>query len=459
MLLFRYYFERIRTSYWFVPGMMTLFAAAMAFAGVTLDHRLADDLNLELNWVYTGSADGARQLLATVAGSMITVAGVVFSITVVGLSLASSQFGPRLLRTFMRDRANQAVLGTFISTYVYCLLVLRAVRGGDEGDQFVPQLSITIGVALAIISVAVLIYFIHHTAVSLQAPVVIANVYGDLHSTIRHLFPDQHVEVDAESGTSSSDAFDEACSREIAADRSGYIESVDEDHLLKAASEHDLQVRVRLRPGHFVARRETLALVSPWSEKSGEDLETAIREAIVIGPWQTPLQDVEFVINQLVEVAVRALSPGINDPFTAVTCVDYLGAAICELASRHMPKGTRSDDDGTPRLFLNAITFSDLLETAFRQIRHAARTSPSVLIRMLENLARVVPFVHSSIDRTAALRQATLIHESAIDLQACDAEALLQRFTMLEQVCVAASITPERATRGERVCPLTAEGL
>ncbi len=144
----------------------------------------------KLGWIYTRGPDGARAVLSTIAGSMITVAGVVFSVTIVALSLASNQFGPRLLRNFMRDRGNQIVLGTFVATYLYCLLVMRTVQGMD-GSQFVPHLSVTVAILMAVASLGVLIYFIHHVAVSIQAPELIANVAHELHEAIDRLFPEE----------------------------------------------------------------------------------------------------------------------------------------------------------------------------------------------------------------------------------------------------------------------------
>ena len=169
------YWDRIRSSFWFLPSLMACGAVALALATVALDGSVTDDWLQTLAWVYTGGAEGASAVLETIAGSMITIAGVVFSLTLVALSLASSQFGPRLLRNFMRDTANQVVLGTFVATFLYCLLVLRTIRRADE-VAFVPHLSVTLGVLFAIASLGVLIYFIHHVSVSIQADEIIARV-------------------------------------------------------------------------------------------------------------------------------------------------------------------------------------------------------------------------------------------------------------------------------------------
>jgi uncharacterized membrane protein len=435
MIRLRLLTERIRTSYWFVPSLMTLSAAGVAILAIAVDGYLAEQHELKLDWVYTGGAEGARQLLATVAGSMITVAGVVFSINIVGLSLASSQFGPRLLRNFMRDRGNQTVLGAFIATYVYCLLVLRTIRGENGGHEFVPQLSITLGVLSAIASVGVLIYFIHHSAVSLQAPVVIVNVYSELCRSIDELFPDSDDPevVHPERVAISCTLFEKSRSESIRAPRDGYIESIDVPRLHELAREHDAQLELLFRPGHFVTLGSAIGNVR-YRDQPHEQLPEALLSAIAIGSHQTPLQDVEFVINQLVEVAVRALSPGINDPFTALNCVDYLGAALSRLAGRKLTPPARFDADGTLRVILNPPNFPGLVDTAFRQIRQNAARAPSVLIRLLEAVSTTLEHASHLEDRKALLRQAELVHQYVEDLKPADAEALERRFNQIQAV-------------------------
>lgn len=182
--------ENLRTNFWFVPTIMVLLSIVLATGLLTLDRLTQDTVTSELEWVYTGSPEGARALLAAVASSVITVAGTTFSITIAVLTLASSQFGPRLLRNFVRDRSNQIVLGTFIATFIYCLLVLRTIRGLEE-TQLVPSLSVTGGVVLAVVSIGVLIYFIHHIAESIQADYLIALISRDIDDAIDRLFPQE----------------------------------------------------------------------------------------------------------------------------------------------------------------------------------------------------------------------------------------------------------------------------
>ncbi len=244
---------------------MMVAAIILAIALLSLDRVVASEVQRTLDWGYAGGPDGARSLLSTIAGSMITVAGVVFSITIVALTLASSQFGPRLLRNFIRDRGNQAVLGTFIATFIYCLLVLRAVRGNEEG-QFVPSISVLVGVVLALISLGVLIYFIHHSAMSIQATQVVAAVTQDLLGTIDRVFPDKLGNSDVHSGDQPDvlDHFDNGTDVvQITARNSGYIMAIDTDELLRQAQKADLVIRLMRRPGQFTVEGDLVAKAWP----------------------------------------------------------------------------------------------------------------------------------------------------------------------------------------------------
>ncbi len=197
------YWDLIRSSFWFLPSLLASAAIALAFATVALDGAVTYQWLQTWNLAYTGGAEGASLVLGTIAGSMITIAGLVFSMTLVTLSLAASNFGPRLLQNFMRDTANQVVLGTFVATFLYCLLVLRTIRRADEG-AFVPHLSVTLGVLLAMVSIGVLIYFIHHVAVSIQADEIVTRVGADLLDRVERLYPQQFGEsLQEESGVRS----------------------------------------------------------------------------------------------------------------------------------------------------------------------------------------------------------------------------------------------------------------
>ncbi len=382
--------ERLRSSFWFLPILMTGLAAGLAFATVALDASISDQWLRAFGWAYAGGAEGASAVLGAVAGSMITLAGLVFSMTLVALSLTSSQFGPRLLRNFMRDTMNQVVLGTFVATFVYCLLVLRTVRRADE-SAFVPHLSVTIGVLMAVASLVVLIYFVHHVAMSIQADELLARVSAELFSGIDRLYPKEIGQGPPESTPQEPhaavpDGFDREA-QPVSADVDGYVQLIDADALLDLATQSDLLVRVLRRPGQYAIRGNPLALVLP-RERVNDAIAGKLRAVFVIGHRRTEVQDVEFVVDQLVEIAVRALSPGINDPFTAVACVDRLGSALTRLAQRHAPSAYRYHEDQL-RIIAPSITFDGVADAALNQIRQYGRTSAAVTIRLLETIGRI----------------------------------------------------------------------
>jgi len=417
---------RVRSSLWFVPACMSLAAAVLALAAGRLDAAVAGgELTLPF-FVYAGDRDGARTVLSTVAGSMITVAGVTFSVTVVALALASSQFGPRLLVNFMRDRGNQLVLGTFIATFLYCLLALG--QGGSD-PKAVPAVSATLGLLLAVASVAVLIFFIHHISSSIRAEQVVDGVARDLERGIDRLFPRSRDEAADPDARDEADApgFDDAS--HVLAAHDGYIQRVDEERLVSIASAEGLVLKAPRRAGHFVVEGETILLVSGGGELEAE-VGDRLRACFLLGRERTPEQDPEHGIHQLVEVAVRALSPGVNDPYTALSCVDWLGAMLCRVGPRPLRSPRRADAEGRLRLQVDPIDFEGLLAAAFQQIRQFGRTTPAVSIRVLELLERVAGSVAGRESRREAVRtQADTVLTAALSegLQPCDREDLEAR--------------------------------
>jgi uncharacterized membrane protein len=389
---------------------MSAGAIALAFATVALDDALSRAGIQRPSWVYAGGAQGASAMLGAIAGSMITIAGVVFSLTLLTLSLASTQFGPRLLRNFLRDLVNQVVIGSFVATFLYCLLVLRTIRHGDEG-AFVPHLSVTIGVLMAVASIAVLIYFVHHVSSSIQVDQVIAGVFDELTNAIDRLFPDRLGEQADRPSEALPEGF-ESDAREIRAAGAGYLQRIDGARLLSLSAEADVVVRLDRRPGHYVLARDILAHVWP-GVRLDDTLTQQLRDAFVLGPQRTPAQDVEFSIHQLVEIAVRALSPGVNDPFTAIRCVDRLGSALCHLAEREMPAPYRSDPEGKLRLVAHPTTFPRLVAASFDQIRQASRSNAALTIRLLEVIAGIADCARRPEDLAALRRHAEMIERGS----------------------------------------------
>ncbi len=412
---------------------MASLAVALAFCTVELDKTFADGWLKRLDWSYSGGAEGASLLLGTVAGSMIAIAGTVFSMTLVALSLASSQLGPRLLRNFMRDTANQIVLGTFVATFVYCLLVLRTIRRVDE-MAFVPHLSVSVGMLLAMVSVGVLIYFIHHISVSIQADQVVARVGRELNEGIERLFPSHTNGHGSEALRALSEAdLPVAFARDahpVGAAQDGYLQLIDADALVDLACAEDIVLRLERRPGHYLVKGRVRVMVWP-GDRVNETLVDKLNAAFVLGNQRTATQDVEYAFRQLVEIAVRALSPGINDPFTASACVDRLESALCRLARCEMPSAFRPDCHGRLRLVAPGSSFEGILDLAFNQIRQNARSNPAVAIRMLDSIAQIAGHVRSAQDAAGLQRHAGMIIRGAQEAvpEAGDLAAVEARFT------------------------------
>ena len=390
----RHAWTGLRGTFWFVPALMVAGAVLLAVASLAVDTGLTGtDLP---GWLKGGGADGARALLSTVAGSVVTVAGVAFSITIVALVLASTQFGPRLLSLFMRDVVSQATLGVFTGTFVFCLLVLRSIRGPDEGGEFVPQLSVSIAVGLTLLSVAVLVFFFHHVAVAIQAPRLVSAVARDLDHAIDRLA--KPVGGRPGPAPSSPDAASDDAGATVLARETGYVQVSDDRSLFALAEAEDLHVRLLTRPGLFVVSGNPIAIARPGARLT-DAIADRVRATMIIGPVRTSEDDIEYSIRQLVEVALRALSPAINDPFTAMAAIDWLGAAIGRLAETDLPARHRYDDRGVLRITADVSTFGGIVHTVFSRIRHYGGTSPVVLNRLLEAVAAFGPRVRTQEDR------------------------------------------------------------
>jgi uncharacterized membrane protein len=377
--------QDVRSSWWFVPSLMAIGAIVLAFVTTRLDSMFGDTFESGFG-LYAGGAEGSRSVLETVAVSMITVAGVTFSIVIVVMTLASSQFGPRLLRTFMRDRGNQITLGTFIATFIFSVLVLRTVRGENgNGDEFVPHLSVTVAMLLTLASLAVFIYFIHHSARSIQVNQVIEAVGRDLDKAVDDLYPGQ---IGHDAAAERVDVPDMATGATVESRDVGYVQLVSARDLLAAARENDVVIELLFKPGGFVIRGTALARVLP-ADRLNDELADKIRRALAVGEQRTEEQDLGFAIDQLEQICLRALSPALNDALTAVLCIDRLAASLARLAERELPSPLRADDEGRLRVIAQPVTLVQMLETAFAEIRRSARTNVTASTRLLAALGAI----------------------------------------------------------------------
>ncbi len=403
--------EVLRTSLWFVPAIEVVAAIVLFAATLTADRAAyRGDFTLP-GWVISGSADAARQILTTIAAAIITVVGVVFSIILVTLTLASTQFGPRMLRNFIRDRGTQLTLGTFVGTFVYSVLVLASIGVGSHGD-FVPHIGVTVTFGLMVADLAVLIYFIHHTAVSIQLPQVIASIAADLAEAIREQGsgnPDPHPKAGPTAVELVSRA--EADGAVLLAPASGYVQFIQHRALVRLAAEADAVISLEHRPGHFIVRGHRFATV--WPPEAAPLVRRALGRAHVVGPYRTLSQDVSFGIDQLVEIAIRALSPAVNDPFTAMTCIDWLGENLCKIVTSWHPARVYRDSRGFIRVIAAEPSYERLVQRSFEKIRQSSLGMPAVMIRMLEALARIMAETTSEGQRRVLLEQAAMIDRAS----------------------------------------------
>ena len=428
-----------RESFWFLPAVMSLVAIGLSFLTVAMDDWLNFDLLSGAPFGNAGGPSGARALLTIIAGSMITVASLTFSITIAALALASSQLGPRMIRNFVRDRGNQVVLGTFIATFAYCLMILRTVRG-PEGTVFVPSLSVTIGLVFAVASLAVLIYFINHISMSIQATRVIASIGTDLDATIDRLYPDRidwsrtPEEIERQTHDAEEPPEPPGEVHRVSSQRSGYVHSVRFDALVETAKKASVVVRIPQPSGRFVAKGATIAEVFAVDGLvPNDDLDGEVAGAFEVGYDRAAGEDIEYYIDQLVEIAVRALSPGINDPFTAMACVDRLGASLRQLAERIMPSPYHQDKEGTVRVIAKTQTFEGALNAAFNLIRQYGQSSAPVSMRLMETLAVLADWAPARDHKAALLSHARMIESGATATmqERADIRALEERFTLV----------------------------
>ena len=393
-------------SFWFLPSVMAVGAGLLAFFTVWLDRVWGHDIFKALGWVWAGSPDGARAMLSAVAGSVMTVVSIVFSLTLSTLAQTSSQFGPRVLRNFTSDRGNQATLGIFIATFVYCLLVLRTVRSVDE-NQFVPYMSVNLGIGMALASLGVLIWFIHRIAHSIQLENIVAEIGHDFEGALDRLFP-EHIGREIK----PAEKPDWEIAPLVFSHSSGYLQSIDTDFLMNLARQHDVILRIEKKPGEFVARGGLLMRVSPPS-RAPEDLRRRFSNAFAINAYRTPQQDASYSIQQLTEIAGRALSPGVNEPFTAISCIDWIGACLQGVAERPEPSPYRYDENDQLRVVAPITNFEELARSFFDPTRVYGASTPDVAAQMLDCLHDLAPHVQRENDRQCLRQHAQLIIEDA----------------------------------------------
>ena len=379
-------------SFWLLPAIMVFSGIGLALTLLAVDRSgvLPESLTRS-SWLYNGGGTGARTLLGAIVSSTIGVAGTVFSITIAALSLAAGQMGPRLLRNFTRDRGNQFTLGAFLGTFSYALMVLRSVRTQQEG-AFTPHLSLSVGMLMAFGCVGTLVYFVGHMASRINVDTVIKLVSEDIKEAFDSLVVD-----DENLPRPNDDAWREAT---VVTDaRQGYLQQIDETGLAAWAAKKGTAVRLLVRRGDYISPGAPIALMTKPAEGAME----AIRDATALGPTRGSRGDPEQTVRQLVEVAVRALSPGINDPHTAMSVADRLGAALCSLSGRTLPNGVHAPE-GTLSLVVPTVSYESLCDVMFHMIRQNAKGHPAVLIKLID-VFTVVVATERDVDRLDVIVQ------------------------------------------------------
>lgn len=405
----------LNSSLWFVPTLMVAGAMLLAYLLVTFDNTHQNSWMKQHPLLFGSGAAGARGMLSSIASSMITVAGLIFSLTLSTLAQVSSQYTSRLLRNFMRDRTNQVVMGFFVGIFVYCLIVLRTIRDSNEGD-FVPSTAISFALVLALISIGMLIMFIHHIASSIQAANVVGNVADETYKVLDKLFPKEIGHAATHHEKADLDATTRLNWQTVTAQQSGYIQGIDDDDLLALAQDGDLVVRMELGVGSFAAEGAPLVSVAsydagqPWLPS--DRVAQRISDAYGIGRQRTIDQDFGFGIRQIVDIALKALSPGINDTSTGVMCLDRLGALLALLTERSLGEPLRADD-GRVRLIAIRPNFANYLSEAFDQIRASALENLAIYLRTYTALLTIAGRTLRPGYREALLHQSHLSWEAA----------------------------------------------
>jgi uncharacterized membrane protein len=410
--------EALRTTLWFVPAILIVAAVVMFIITFSIDvaayHR-----HFQLPfWLHIGTASSARDILIAIAAAIITTVGVVFSITILALTLASQQMGPRMMRNFVRDVGNQVTLGVFVATFVYSVLALGSI---SIYHGFVPHVGIAVSELLLLVDVVVLVYFINHIASTIQLPEVIASIARDLEVALEIEYPTLHDgserTVNAREDVGRKQSPEELLlvieqrGGVVLAAKSGYLQFVGYAKLTNIAQLLDATIRLDFRPGHFIVAGDPIAKVFP--QGAAQQVERALAKAHITGPHRTLMQDPVFAIDQLVEIAIRALSPAVNDTFTALTCLDWLSAGLTQVSRRELHVNVYRDEEGRIRLIGASWSYERIINRAYDKIRQAATGMPAVLIRLLDNISVVAMSTTSTFQREVLMRQADMVLKNA----------------------------------------------
>lgn len=387
----------------FRPLLVVVGLAGAALAVTTLAQQ-----GTGATWLFPGEPAAAQVVLGTIASSMMTVVSVVYSILLVALSLASMQFSTRILRQLVRDKVSQMTLGIFVGTFLYCLLLLRVVQASPP--SFVPALGVGGAIVLALVAMGQLVYFIHHIAHFIQANFLIDQIAQETEVVIDEVFP----AVPPPEGLALPDGWAAWPRHPVASESSGYVQIVDLEGIAEVAAALHGVIVVRTGVGHFATEGIPMLEVHATRAPSSEQLES-LREAFDVGPIRTMQDDAEWGVRQIVDIALKAISPAVNDPSTAATCIDHLGRLLVRAARRHAPRPFRAAGaDGRARVVLRESSLAALIDLAFTQIRQYGRGDMAVALRVLRALAVVAEVTTEERARARILLHARLVRDAAL---------------------------------------------
>lgn len=428
--------EKANDSLWLLPSILVVLAVLVSSLLLWLDAVYYDAIRQALPWLFSGTADAARGLLSTIATSVITVVSIAFSLTMVALQQVASQYSPRVLRTFTSDRGNQFVLGMYVATFTYALLVLRSVRTADEGGAaFVPTLSITAGLLFTLICLGLFIYYIHKVAQSLQVITIINRIHNDLVKQIDTLFPQKTGKaVDVKTVTVQTLKQNKK-SYFVKAVMTGFVRKIDEQSLAHLHAKNLQWIAIKPQIGSFVTKGDIIAELNRADEEN-QTLFKAIQNTVVLDKQRSAEQDPLFSIQQLSDIALKAISPGINDPTTAEHCLFYLGDALARLGAREFPPNIQTFENNAIKLILNRPLWEEYVEHSFGQIRREADDEVHVTTTLLKVFHMLAIHIAPS-NRTTPIKNQLIEIRRTMNkrpIHNSDKKALLQQITEIEKI-------------------------
>ncbi|MCP5242369.1 MAG: DUF2254 domain-containing protein [Burkholderiales bacterium] len=433
--MLKLFWEKLLITIWFVPAIIATGLVMTAIGLLSLD-RYVDVHNWPGADVLQIGTSGTRQLLAVTASAIISVTGVVFSISVVALTLAANQFGSKILYNFLRDTKTKIVLGLLVGSFLYGLALLSFIDTHATSSQQIPIISVAVNLLLTVLSIIGLIYFIHYISTTIQADQIISLIGEELNEAIEESLLDLDEQCMTDFLKQRWDIAVHAMPSEtVLAAGSGYVEFVDVDKLNKIAESENQHLELLLRPGDFVIEHSPILRIY-YDEEISEACNDKLRLCISLGRKRTPFSDIEFAIMQLLQIALRALSPGINDSLTAIACIDWLSASLGRMANKNFPPEYLEDSNGVVRVKKRGFCFTDAVDTMFHPLRQNVTTNEMVMIHLLETISRILQVSRKSQYSDALFNHAELIIKSSKEhfRNSSDAEEIAKRFEKCQAI-------------------------